>query len=80
MHFHGRSNIYSRIDRAYTSTNLRMGVKIAHKINTVSDHFQTIVIKREPTNFKKRERPLDTEMCVTSIKEYMQHIKELWEN
>ena len=43
--FHGRSNTYCRIDRAYTSTNLRVGVKIDHKINIFSDHFQIIVIK-----------------------------------
>ena len=29
-HFHGRSNTYSSIDRAYTSTNLRVGVQIDH--------------------------------------------------
>ena len=52
-HFHDRSNTYSRIDRAYTSTNLRVGVKIDHEINAFSDHFQTIVIKREPINFKR---------------------------
>ena len=51
--FHGRSNTYSRIDRAYTSTNLKVGVKIDHEINTFSDHFQMIVIKKEPANFKK---------------------------
>ena len=38
-HFHGRSNTYCRIDSAYTSTNLRVGVKIDHEINTFSDHF-----------------------------------------
>ena len=44
-HFHGRSNTYSRIDRSYTSTNLRVGAKIDHEINTFSDHFQIIVMK-----------------------------------
>ena len=29
-HFHGRSNPFSCIDRAYKSTNLRVGVKIDH--------------------------------------------------
>ena len=52
-HFHGGSNTYSRIDRAYTSTNLRVSVKIDHKISIFLNHFQTIVIKREPTNFKR---------------------------
>ena len=53
MHFHGRSNTCFRTDRVYRRTNLRVGVKIDHKINTCSDHFQTIMIKREPTNFKR---------------------------
>ena len=59
-HFHGRSNTYSPIDRAYTSTNLIVGFKIDHKTNTFSDHFQTIVIKKELANFKKEKRLLDT--------------------
>ena len=41
-HFHGRSNTYSHIDRAYTSTNLRVGVKINREINIFSDHFQEV--------------------------------------
>ena len=32
-HFHGRGNTYSRIDRAYTSTKLRVVVEIDHEIN-----------------------------------------------
>ena len=52
-YFYGRSNTYSCIDRAYTSTNLRVGVKIDHEINTFSDHFKTIVITKEPINFTK---------------------------
>ena len=39
-HFHGRSNTYSRIDKAYTSTNLRVGAKTYHKTNGFSDNFQ----------------------------------------
>ena len=51
-HFHGKSNTYPRIDWVYTSTNLRLSVKIDHEINTFSNHSQTIVIERELTNFK----------------------------
>ena len=52
-HFHGRSNTYSRIDKAYTSTNLRVGARIYHKTNGFSDNFQAIVIKKKPTKFKR---------------------------
>ena len=77
-HFHGRSNTYSRIDRAYTSTNLRVGVKIDHEINTFSDHFQTIVIKREQTNFDRRKGYWILNCRLPQDKEYIQHIKKLW--
>ena len=36
-HIHSRSDTWSRIDRPYTSTNLRVGVKMGHEINTFSD-------------------------------------------
>ena len=56
--YHGNSDTYSGIDRTYTSinfTNLRQRIKTDPKINSFSDHFKTIVIKREPTNFKRGE-------------------------
>ena len=53
MHFHDRSNTYSRTDRAYTSTNLRVGVKIDHERSTLSNHFQTIVTKANRQTLKR---------------------------
>ena len=35
MHFGGRNNTYSRIDRSYTSTNSRVGVKISDQFLTI---------------------------------------------
>ena len=67
----------SRIVRAYTSTNLRVGVKIDHKINTFSNRFQTIVIKREPANFKKGKGYWILNCGLLQDKEYIQHIKKL---
>ena len=80
MHFHGRSNTYSGIDRTHTSTNLRMGVKIDNEINTFSYHFQTIVIKREPKNFKRGKGYWILNCGLSQDKEYIQHIKQLREN
>ena len=70
----------SRIVRAYTSTNLRVGVKIDHKINTFSNRFQTIVIKRERANFQRRKGYWILNCGLFQDKEYIQHIKKLWEN
>ena len=78
--FHGRSNTYSGIDTAYTSTKFRVGVKIDHEINTFSDHFQTIVIKREPENFKKGKGYWILNCGLLQHKEYIQEIKELDRN
>ena len=80
MHFHGGSNNYSRIDRAYTSTNLTVGIKIDDEINNFSDHFQTIAIKRELTNFKRGKGYWILNCGLIQEKEYIQHIKKLWGN
>ena len=36
-HFHDRSDTYSCINRAWTGTNLRVGVTVNRKIDTFSD-------------------------------------------
>ena len=79
MHFHGRNNAYARIDRVYTNTNLRVSVKIDHEINIFSNHFQMIVIKREPTNSKRGKGYWLLNCGLLLDKEYIKHIKELWE-
>ena len=77
-HSHGRSNTYSHTDRAYTSTNLRVGVKIDNKINTLSNHFQTIMKESEPTNLKMGKCYWILKCRLLQDKEYIQHINELW--
>ena len=78
-HFHGRNNAYSCIDRAYKNTNLTVGVKIDHEINTFSDHFQMIVIKRELTNSKRGKGYWLLKCGLLLDKEYTKHMKQLWE-
>ena len=68
------------LDRAYTITNLRVFVKRYHEINTLSDHFQTIVIKMELINFEKGKGYWILNSGLFQNKEYIQDIKELWEN
>ena len=79
-HFYGRSNTYSRIDRAYRSTNLRVSVKIDDQKNAFSDHFQTVVIKRETTNFKRGKSYWILNCGLLQDIEYIQHMKGLWES
>ena len=57
-----------------------MDVKTDHQINTFSSHFQTIVINREPTNFKRGKGYWILNCGLLQNKEYIQHIKILWEN
>ena len=59
---------------------LTVGVKIDHEINTFSDHFQTIVIKRELENFKKGKGYWILNCGLLQDKEYIQEIKELDRN
>ena len=76
-HFHDSSNTYSRTNRAYTSASLRVDVKIDNEINTFSDHFQTILIKREQTNFKKGKGYWILNYRLLQDKEYIQHNRSL---
>ena len=76
-HFHGRSNPFSRIDRACKRTNLRVGVTIHHEIDAFSDHFKTIVIKGEPTNVIMEKGYWILNCGLLHDKEYIQHIKKL---
>ena len=78
--FYGRSNTYSRIDRAYASTKLRVSGKIDHETNTFYDHFQLIVINRETTSFKRMKGYRILNCGLLQDREYIQHIKELWKN
>ena len=79
-HFHGRSNIYARIERTYTSTKLKVGIKTDHDINTFSNHFRTIVIKRKPAKLKRGKSYWIPNCGLLQDKEYILHINKLWEN
>ena len=79
-HHHGRTNTYSRIDRAYTSTSLRINIKINHEINSFSDHFQTIILEREPAQFKRGKGYWILNCSLLQNKEYVEQINHLWKN
>ena len=57
-----------------------MGVKIHHEVNTFSAHSQTVVIKREPTKFKRGNSYWILNCGLLLNKEYIQHIRKLCEN
>ena len=52
-HYHGRTNTYSRIDRAYTKTQLRTNIKMNHVLNSFSDHFHAVLVERKNTQLKR---------------------------
>ena len=52
MHYHGRTNTYSRIDTVYTKTKLRTNIKIGHVLNSFSDHFHAVLVERNNTQLK----------------------------
>ena len=45
-HYHGRTDTYARIDRAYTSTKLRTHIKIKQVTNSFSDHFHAVFLQK----------------------------------
>ena len=59
-HYHGRTNTYARIDRAYTNTKIRTNIKIKHIVNSFSDHFHAVLLERRNNEINiGKERILD---------------------
>ena len=49
--YHKRTDTRAQLYRTYTATKMRLNIKITHKINSFSDHYQAVVIKWTNKNF-----------------------------
>ena len=77
MYYHGRTNIYAHIDRAYTNTKIRTNIRIKHIVNSFSDYFFHAVLlerKNNEVNIGKGYNALLID------REYKKAITELWNN
>ena len=79
-HYHGRTNTYSRIDRAYTSTKLRMSTKIKHILNSFSDHYHAIHVQRKNQDIKRGKGYWILNASILNNDNYRIEIENLWNN
>ena len=79
-HYSGRNKTYSRIDRTYTSTNMRIESRIDHTKNSFSDHFHSLLLKREPAQFERGKVYWILNCSLLQNNEYIEQIKNLWTN
>ena len=52
-HYHGRTGTYARLDRAYTATKIRTDINITHNLNSFSDHYHSVILKRSNKDFER---------------------------
>ena len=79
-HYHGRTNTYSRIDRAYTNTKLRTNIQIKHIINSFSDHFHAVLVERKNNLLKRGKGYWILNGALLYDDNYKKEIEKLWNN
>ena len=79
-HYHGRTNTYSRIDRAYTKTKLRTNIKIDHVLNSFSDHFHAVLVERKNEQLKRGKGYWIFNSTLLKDENYKTEIEKLWNN
>ena len=78
-HYHGATNSYSRLDRAYTSTTLNAEIKISHIINSFSDHIQSVSLDRTKIEFERGRGYWMLNTSLLKNPEFVKEIETLWE-
>ena len=79
-HYHGRTDTYACIDRAYTPTKLRTNIKIKHVTNLFSDHFHTVLLQMNNDYLKRGKGYWILNNALLNNKDYINTIMKLWDN
>ena len=79
-HYHGRTDTYARIDRAYTSAKLRTHIKIKHITNSFSDHFHAVFLQKNNGILKRGNGYWILNNALLNNKDYINAIIKLWDN
>ena len=79
-HYHGRTNTYSRIDRAYTTTKIRMNINIKHILNSFSDHYHAVYVERKNQEVKRGKGYWILNASLLNDDNYKREIEILWNN
>ena len=77
-HYHGRTDTYARLDRAYTTTKIRTDIHIKHNINSFSDHYNSVILKRSNKDFERGKGYWILNNALLKDSVYCAEIKKLW--
>ena len=79
-HYHGRTDTFARIDRAYTDVRLRPNIKIKHVINSFSDHYNAVLLEKRNHNLKIGRGYWILNNALLENVDYKNAITQLWHN
>ena len=79
-HYHGRTGTYARLDRAYTATKIRTDINITHNINSFSDHYHSVILKRSNKDFERGKGYWILHNALLKDSVYCAEIKKFWCN
>ena len=79
-HYHGRTDRYTRIDRAYTNTKIRTNIRIKHVVNSISDHFHAVLSERKNNEINIGKGYWILNNGLLNDREYKAAVIELWYN
>ena len=79
-HYHGRTDTYARLDRAYTTTKIRTDIHITHNINSFSDHYHSVILKRSNKDLERGKGYWILNNALLKDSVYCAEIKKPWCN
>ena len=79
-HYHGRTDTYARIDRAYTDTRLRPNMTMKHVVNSFSDHYHAGFLEKKNQNLKIGKGYWILNNALLDDVKYKNAIIQLWHN
>ena len=78
--YHGRTNTFSCVGRAYINTKLRVNIKIRHILNSFSDHFHAVFVERKNQQLKWGKGYWIPNSTLLTNNNYKKEIEKLWNN
>ena len=79
-HYHGTTNTYACIDKAYTNTKMRPNIRIKHIVYSFSDNVHAVLLERKNKDVNIRKEYWILNNALLNDKEYKNTITLLWNN
>ena len=78
-HYHAATNTSSRIDRVYTTDFINGLIEVKHEINSFSDHYNFITLKRKTKQVEKNKSYWILDPSIIKEEQFKEQIKAFWQ-